>query len=68
MWTVKHLTAVDSKGNSITVEGKKITVVVKLDNGLRATKNFVRDRASPVIEVAIQDFVRQLCIDASNIN
>jgi len=65
MWTIRNLTAVDANGNSVTVEDKKITVVAKLDNGVRVTKTFMCDRAPPCLHASIKDFIRQLYVDAS---
>lgn len=64
MWRVQNLTAIDPKGNSITVTDKKITVVANLDNGIRVTKTFTSDLAPPYLHASIKDFIEQLYVDA----
>jgi len=67
MWEIKRLEVVDPNGNSVSIVGKKVTLNVKINNRLFTT-TFACNHTSPEIHIAIQDFVRQLCIDASNIN
>lgn len=66
MWKIKNLTAIDSKGNTVTVVDKKITVVAKLDNSIRITKTFTSDRAHPYLHDAVKNFIQQLYDTATN--
>ncbi len=66
MWTVKTLTAVDDKGNSVTVVEKKITVAVKLDNGFHVTKTFRNDHTPPFLSDAVNQLIKH--IHHANIN
>ena len=66
MWTVKTLTAVDDKGNTVTVVDKKITVVVNLDNGFRVTKTLRSDHTPLVLSDAVNQLIKQ--IHHANIN
>ena len=60
------MTAVDDKGNSVTVVDKKITVVVNLDNGFRVTKTFRSDHTPLVLSDVVNQLIKQ--IHHANIN
>lgn len=59
MWNVTKLIAVDEKGNRVEIaDGRRVTVTVNIDNGLRISRELLLEDAPPHLSVAVDDLLK----------
>ena len=58
MWRVEKLAAVDENDNRVDIDCNRVTVTVKLSNGLRISRDIQLDETPPCLRVAVNDLIK----------